>query len=135
MNGAGSLRFEGRLSAIVRSTGVFGLLKDERVDPSAWDGAGCEVWADVADAEPRRPGRDRFVRSCLPEALGSPGWAESLGNRGPMSLRVEIFGDGEDESGPVGGRLETDDWVECPRRDWDLLNLDRGAPLSETVSS
>lgn len=70
--------------------------------------------------------------------LASPASGESrVGSRedrGPRVRRAEFEGVGEVELRLDTGRLEVDDCEECPRRDCEVLNLESGAPLSDTVS-
>lgn len=74
-------------------------------------------------------------RSVRPGVLELTVGAGSLEGRCPRSLLVDDeVGVGDVEGVVVAARLDTEDWAEWPSLDCDLLNLDRGAPLSETVS-
>lgn len=135
-NGAGGLRLEGLPSlTVVRSTGVLGLPKEDRIYPSGWDGDRCEACTDSAFLIPRIDGNDLLVRSVRPGVLELTTGAGSLEGRCPRILLVDdVVGVGEAEGVVEVGRLDTEDWAEWPSLDCDLLNLDKGAPLSETVS-
>lgn len=120
---------------MVRSTGVLGRPKEDLIYPSVCDGDRCEGCDDSAALMPRIDGRDLLVRSVWAGVLEVATGAGSLEGRCPRSLLVDDeVGVGDVEGVVVAGRLDTEDWAEWPSLDCDLLNLDKGAPLSETVS-